>query len=62
MQQNSLIGAVLVVVGLLDAATALWLPQRIQDERQRTVLRIAFLASGALIVTLGGLFLAGVMG
>jgi hypothetical protein len=62
MQSHQVIGTVLIVAGLIDAATSLWLPTRIPDERQRATVRVVLLASGLVVIALGGMFLAGIVG
>lgn len=62
MESRQVVGMVLILVGVLDAAASTWVPLRIPDERQRTVVRYALLGSGAVAVILGGMFLAGVVG
>jgi uncharacterized membrane protein HdeD (DUF308 family) len=62
MQTYQLVGTALIVAGLFDIASALWIPSRIADERQRTIVRLALISSGAVIIALGGMFLAGLVG
>jgi hypothetical protein len=62
MQTHQLIGTVLICAGLLDAATSLWIPNRIPDLRQRMVVRLALLSSGVVVTALGALFLSGLLG
>lgn len=62
MESSKLIGTILIAVGVLDAASAMWVPQRIPDERQRAIVRLALLSSGIVVIALGGLFLSGIAG
>ncbi|MCE9634782.1 MAG: hypothetical protein K8T90_03665 [Planctomycetes bacterium] len=62
MQSHQIVGMVLIVAGVLDAAAAMWVPSRIPDEGQRAIVRLALLSSGVVVVALGGLFFAGVIG
>ena len=62
MQSHQVTGLVLILAGVLDAAAAMWIPSRIPDEQQRTVVRLALLSSAVVVIALGGAFLAGLIG
>lgn len=61
MQSHEIVGLVLVIAGVLDGASAFWVPSRIRDERQRAMVKVALLSSGFVVASLGGLIWSGVL-
>ncbi len=60
---RQLVGIVFVTVGILDPLVGIFIVgPRIADERRRQVVVFALVGSGATLVTLGALFLTGVLG
>ena len=62
MESNTIIGGVLILAALGDVAAAFVLSNRIQDKQRRTMVLVGLLSSSALMLALGGAFLAGVIG
>jgi hypothetical protein len=62
MSNHQMVGIVLIVTGVLDALVSIWLPNRLPEGSQRTVVRLALLSSGIVVAALGGLFFAGMIG
>jgi len=60
---RQIVGITFVVLGILDPLLGIFVvAPRMPDENKRQVLKLALLASGALLITLGALLLAGVLG
>jgi len=58
-----IVGITFVVLGILDPLLGIFVvAPRMPDENKRQVLKLALLASGAILITLGALLLAGVLG
>lgn len=59
--ETQVIGLVVVALGIVDASMSMWIPNRVADERQRTVLRYALISSGVMMVMVGALLFTGVL-
>jgi len=59
---STLVGGLLVAVGCLDALVGLLVVVPRTPERSRPALRLAFVAGSAILIALGGAFLAGFLG
>ncbi|MFN7976473.1 MAG: hypothetical protein U0166_29750 [Acidobacteriota bacterium] len=63
MPQNQLVGMILIGVGVLDPILGFFVvAPRVPDPAKKKVVVGALLTSGALMVALGGAFLAGAFG
>lgn len=62
MPNHQVIGLVLIATGVIDALLSLWMPNRLPDERQRAIVRLALVCSGVVVAALGALFFVGAVG
>ena len=58
MTPNQIVGVVLIVTGLVDAAMAVVLPRRMPATGSRRLVTVSLLSGAALLVGLGVAFLA----
>jgi energy-converting hydrogenase Eha subunit E len=60
MADHQVVGAILVVVGAIDTAIGhLFVAPRVPDEAKRNLIKVAFSASGVVLVGLGLAFYLG---
>jgi hypothetical protein len=61
MESHQIVGIAILGAGVMDVVMLPLLRKRMTDERQRNIVTIAMLSGAAMMITLGALFLTGLI-